>query len=131
MENNQKNPIYKPERSESMKSKLRSANMERANIASSDRAGDLVGEGQARRNPAAQSYPNHLGHPKCHMPRHCHGPPPCVPEEKNVTSEFQSQTIGGIESELEAAIADGGKLKVKTREMCHDSFLLFFLDKLQ
>lgn len=56
---------YKPEGYEMMKSKnLRLANVKSANIASSDGGGDLVGEGQTRRNTAAKGNPNHVGDPE-------------------------------------------------------------------
>ncbi|KAM0993541.1 hypothetical protein EV2_009492 [Malus domestica] len=49
-----------------------SADMKRANISCSKGAGDFIGNGQARRNPAGESQPHHLRHPNSHAPWHCH-----------------------------------------------------------
>lgn len=46
--------------------------MERTDISGSQRAGDLIGNAQARNNPTTQSHPYHSCHPECHTPRHCH-----------------------------------------------------------
>ncbi|EXB41186.1 hypothetical protein L484_005221 [Morus notabilis] len=46
--------------------------MKRANIAGPERSGDLVGDDQARGDPAAESQPNHPRHPQSHPPWHRH-----------------------------------------------------------
>lgn len=53
-------------------STIRSANMERADITSPERAGDFISNSQARRDPPSQSHPHHICDPQGHGPRHCH-----------------------------------------------------------
>lgn len=84
--------------------------MKRANVASSDGAGDLVGECQARTNTAPQGYPNHVGDPKRHVPWQSHDLRSVLLEIKMWIGigEFQSEieSIEGIELKLEEAIGE-------------------------
>lgn len=49
-----------------------SADIEGANISGSEGGSNLIGDSQARGDPAGESQPDHLGHPKSHAPWHCH-----------------------------------------------------------
>lgn len=85
---------YIPEGYELTKSKnLRSADVKRANITSSDGARDLVGDGQTRRNTVAQGYPNHVSDPKRHVPCHCHGLSGVLFEVEAWTGSFRAYPL--------------------------------------
>lgn len=51
-----------------------SPNVERANITTSERPSNFIGERKAWRNPPIQTHPNYPHHTQSQVPWHCHRP---------------------------------------------------------